>query len=76
MEVLTPTDTRTQCPYKGTATYWSVKAGDETVDDLVWRYKEPIAEAVRIAGLLAFYNEKVDLELDGELQERPKTKWS
>jgi uncharacterized protein (DUF427 family) len=76
MELLTPTESQTQCPYKGTATYWSAKAGDETVDDLVWCYEEPIAEAARIAGRLAFFNEKVDIELDGELQERPKTKWS
>lgn len=76
MELLTPTDTRTQCPYKGTATYWSVKAGDEVVADLVWSYADPIPDARKITGLLSFFNEKVDLELDGELPARPTTRWS
>jgi uncharacterized protein (DUF427 family) len=75
-ELLTPTDTSTQCPYKGTASYWSVKASGESVPDLVWSYPEPIPEAAGIAGLLAFFNETVDLEVDGEQLARPKTKWS
>lgn len=76
MELLTPTGTRTQCPYKGTATYWSVEAGAETLPDLVWTYEDPIPDASKIAGLLSFFNEKVDLEVDGELQARPRTRWS
>ncbi|MGH2915774.1 MAG: DUF427 domain-containing protein [Solirubrobacteraceae bacterium] len=59
---LTPSDTVTRCPYKGTARYFSV--GD--TEDLIWCYEQPLAEAVRIAGLLCFYNEKVQIELDGE----------
>jgi uncharacterized protein (DUF427 family) len=53
-----------------------VEAGGERVDDLVWYYPEPIPEAAKIEGLLAFFNEHVDLEVDGEEQERPKTRWS
>ncbi|MGH2889994.1 MAG: DUF427 domain-containing protein [Solirubrobacteraceae bacterium] len=64
---LTPSDTVTHCPYKGAASYYSV--GEHK--DLVWYYEQPLAEVGRIAGLLCFYNEKVDLELDGELQARP-----
>jgi uncharacterized protein (DUF427 family) len=64
---LEATDTVTRCPYKGTARYYSA-AG---VDDLIWHYEDPLPEAGRIKGLLCFFNEKVDLELDGELQERP-----
>lgn len=67
-----PSDTVTRCPYKGQASYYSA-AGAE---DLVWCYEEPLAEAGRIKGLLCFFNEKVDIELDGELQERPETPWS
>ena len=44
--------------------------------DLVWYYAEPLAEVGRIAGLLCFFNERVDIELDGELQERPESPWS
>jgi uncharacterized protein (DUF427 family) len=69
---LEPTDTVTRCPYKGTAGYYSA-AG---VKDLIWHYEDPLPEAGRIKGLLCFFNEKVDLELDGESQERPETPWS
>jgi len=74
--LLVQSETRTGCAYKGFASYWSVQAGDELEEDLVWFYSEPRQEAARIAGYLAFFNERVDLELDGELQERPVTQWS
>jgi uncharacterized protein (DUF427 family) len=75
-DVLLKSEKRTRCPYKGVASYWSVEAGAERFDDLVWYYPDPIPEAAKIEGLLAFFNEKVDLEVDGELQERPHTQWS
>jgi uncharacterized protein (DUF427 family) len=71
---LEPTDTVTRCPYKGQASYYSVPA--DGGKDLVWVYQDPLAEAVRIKGLLCFFNERVDLQLDGELQERPDSPWS
>ncbi len=74
---LAPSDTVTRCPYKGLAGYHSVRlATGEVHKDLIWFYPDPLAEAMRIAGLLCFFNEQVDLELDGELQERPATPWS
>ena len=72
-DLLTPTPTQTGCPYKGTATYWTVDAGHGPHPDLVWAYRAPLAESQKIAGLACFYNEKVDLYLDGELQDRPRT---
>lgn len=72
MDLLAPSDTRTGCAYKGFATYWSL--GDE--DDLVWSYPDPRDEAARIKDYLAFFDERVDVEIDGELQERPVTQWS
>jgi uncharacterized protein (DUF427 family) len=75
-DVLAPSDKQTQCPYKGTAAYHSVEAGGETVEDLVWHYPEPIAAVAGIKDHLSFFNEKVDLEVDGEPQERPETQWS
>ena len=71
-DLLTASDTRTGCAYKGYASYWS--HGEE--DDLVWSYPEPQREAERVAGYLAFFNERVDIEVDGESQERPVTQWS
>ena len=72
-ELLTPTDTQTHCPYKGTAVYWSVDAGHGTHADLAWGYRTPLPESQKIAGLACFYDEKADVYLDGELQERPRT---
>jgi uncharacterized protein (DUF427 family) len=75
-DVLLGSEKTTRCPYKGIAAYWSVEAGGGRVDDLVWYYPDPIPEAAKIEGHLAFFNEKVDLEVDGEVQERPRTQWS
>ncbi len=75
-ERLTPTETHTRCPYKGISSYWSVEAGGEGVEDIVWGYPEPIAAVEKIRDHLCFFNEKVELEVDGEAQERPRTQWS
>lgn len=76
MDLLTATETATDCPYKGTAQYWSVTAAGETSDDIVWGYKAPVEESMRIAGLVSFYNEKVDIYVDGTLEKRPKSVFS
>jgi uncharacterized protein (DUF427 family) len=76
LDKLEPTDSVTACPYKGQARYWSVRAGDQLLKDLVWSYATAIAECPKIENLLSFYNERVDLYVDGELQPRPKTPWS
>lgn len=76
LDLLEASNTRTACPYKGWATYWSVKVGNTTLEDVVWCYEEPIPENPRIKGLLAFFNEKVDLVVDGVRQERPRSPWS
>jgi uncharacterized protein (DUF427 family) len=75
-ELLTASDTRSHCPYKGTAGYWSVDAGQGVRADLVWIYRSPLPESQKIAGLACFYNEKVDLYVDGELQDRPRSPFS
>jgi uncharacterized protein (DUF427 family) len=71
MDLLEATDSMTRCPYKGEASYWSVRAGGTLHDDLAWSYPRPLPESTRIAGHVAFYNERVDIEVDGVLQERP-----
>lgn len=76
MDLLTPTDTESHCPYKGTAEWWSVRAGGTTHEDLAWSYPTTLPESQKIAGLVAFYDEKVDIYVDGVLQERPHTKFS
>lgn len=76
MDLLTPTDLRTHCPYKGTASYWSVTVDGDTHDNLVWSYPSPLPESADIRGRVAFYDEKVDVYVDEVLQERPQTKFS
>jgi uncharacterized protein (DUF427 family) len=75
-DLVRPSATLSHCPYKGTASYWSLDTGQTVHNDLVWIYRTPLAESQKIAGFACFYNEKVDLYLDGVLQERPRTKFS
>lgn len=71
-ELLIPSDTQTSCPYKGTASYYSI--GEHK--DIVWYYPIPLPESRPVQGLYCFYNEKVDLVIDGERLARPATKFS
>ncbi|MGW0558757.1 DUF427 domain-containing protein [Streptomyces sp. NPDC002926] len=71
---LIATDTVTSCPYKGTTSgYWSIRIGEQVHPDLAWAYDFPTRQLLPIAGLVAFYNERVDLFVDGQLLERPTT---
>jgi uncharacterized protein (DUF427 family) len=72
MELLEDSDKQTTCAYKGFASYWSV--GEE--DDIAWTYQDPLHDALPVKGMVAFFNERVALEVDGEPQERPRTQWS
>ena len=75
MDLLEPSQTTSRCPYKGVASYWSVRAAGAH-PDIAWSYKAPIPECPKIENLIAFYNEHVDLDVDGERLERPRTPWS
>jgi uncharacterized protein (DUF427 family) len=73
-ERLVAKGTVTACPYKGiTSGYWSTPHGEMANEDLAWSYDFPTRQLLPIAGLIAFYNEKVDVFLDGQQLERPKT---
>ena len=77
MDLLEPSDTHTSCPYKGTASYYSARIGDQVFEDIVWVYPDPIAECPKIKGLMCFYNEVVDdIFVDGEAIPKVRTKWS
>jgi uncharacterized protein (DUF427 family) len=76
MHLLEPTETVSRCPYKGIASYWSVRLAERVSHDLVWCYPDPVPECPKVKGLLCFFNERVDLYVDGELQPKPKTPWS
>ena len=70
--LLRPSPTRTLCAYKGQATYWSL----QDADDIAWSYPEPQREAAEVTGRIAFFNEQVDLVVDGTRLDRPVTPWS
>ncbi|WP_020519202.1 DUF427 domain-containing protein [Catelliglobosispora koreensis] len=76
MDLLRPSRTVTQCPYKGMASYWSAELGNETVRDVAWMYRYPVPECPKIEALVSFFNERCDLVVDGQLQARPITPWS
>lgn len=73
---LEATATESRCPYKGTASYFSARVGGRVHPDIAWTYRDPVVECPRIAGLVAFFNERVDLTIDGAAQARPRTPWS
>ena len=76
MDLLEPSEKKTRCAYKGIASYWHARVGDTLHEDIAWTYPEAERDGGPIAGLVCFFNERVDLEWDGRAQERPLTAWS
>lgn len=77
LDLLAPSDLLTGCPYKGTASYYSATVNGKQFDNIVWTYPDPVSDCPKIRDLLCFYNENVDqIIVDGEVVEKPKTKWS
>jgi uncharacterized protein (DUF427 family) len=74
-DLLVPSETVTRCPYKGTAAYLHLRAGEVAVDDVAWTYRFPVRESAGIAGLICFHDEKVDVIIDGERQQRPSSRF-
>jgi uncharacterized protein (DUF427 family) len=63
---------QTTCAYKGHATHWDV--GDERA--IAWSYELPLNDAMPVRSMIAFYNERVDIDVDGKREARPHTQWS
>src|SRR5581483_9681225 len=76
MELLDPTERSSACPFKGEASYWSVEIDGVRHENIVWAYEDPSEGMEAIAGRLAFFDERVDVVIDGEPQERPRTQWT
>ena len=72
-DLLRPAARKTTCPFKGQASYWSAQVGDELHKNLVWSYETPIPAAAQIAGLMCFYNERVELTISDQHQQDPET---
>lgn len=73
---LEPSDLRTVCAYKGHASYWSARTAGGLRENLAWTYREPRRDAELTKDLVCFFNEQVDIELDGVREDRPHTPWS
>ena len=76
MDLLEHTDTRTACAYKGYASYWSANVDGTVVGDVAWSYEDPHNYAEAVKGMICFFNERVDVSIDGVRIERPRTPWS
>jgi uncharacterized protein (DUF427 family) len=70
---LVPSELRTRCAYKGEASYWSIEGAGERGADVVWGYEDPLPDVGALRGLVAFWDERVDVVLDGVEAERPVT---
>lgn len=75
VELLGPTGTRSVCAYKGVASSWSARVGDEVLDDIAWSYEDPLHDGQPVRGLVAFWTEKLDLTVDGVALEQERTFW-
>ena len=76
MDLLRSTQTESRCPYKGKANYYSVETESGLLEDAAWCYKYPTTETAGVAGLVCFFNERVDaIHVDGEELEKPVTNW-
>ena len=77
LDRLLPSATQTSCAYKGrTSSYWAVERADGRPVDVAWTYEHPLPDAVEIRGMVAFFDERVDVVLDGVRRPRPVTPWT
>ncbi len=76
MSRLRASETTSGCPYKGFASYFDVQGDDTWYENLVWTYSTPFREVDPIRGRLCFFNERVDMRIDGVKVERPQTPFS
>ena len=76
MELLEPSSLHTVCAYKGQASYWSARVGDQVLRNIAWTYEHPLHDALPVQDLVAFFTERLDLTVDDVGRPRPVTPWS
>ena len=74
MDLLAPTDHHSFCPYKGTASYWTIRVGDKASENAVWAYPDPFDEVAALKDFVAFYWDRVEgwYEEDEEIFVHPR----
>ena len=75
-DLLRPSATRSRCAYKGEASYWSYDGPAGVVEDICWSYRHPLPDVAPITDLIAFFDERADVIVDGDARSRPRTVWS
>lgn len=73
---LTPSGLSGTCAYKGHGEFYSVRIGSDVYENIAWTYPNPRRDAARIKDHIAYFDERVDTEIDGEPQPRPPSPWS
>ncbi|MBB5788276.1 DUF427 domain-containing protein [Jiangella mangrovi] len=76
LELLEPSDSESWCAYKGHARYWSARVGGELHRNVAWSYEEPLSDGVEVKDRITFFDEKVDVTVDGKPVPRPVSPWS
>lgn len=72
MDLMTPTEHATHCPYKGDASYWTLNAGGKTVENAIWSYQDPYPEMAKLEGLIGIYWDRMDAWFHDDVRvERP-----
>ena len=66
----------TYCPFKGHASYWTIRVADQVLENSVWAYQDPYLECLPLKDHVAFYTDKVALEINGELLNPQAPGWS
>jgi adenylate cyclase len=87
MDLASPTEYRTHCPFKGDASYWTLTVGDRSAENAIWSYEDPLPEAEPLRGLVAFYRNRmeawyeegervsIDAETDTHAHGNPHVDW-
>lgn len=75
-ELLDPTDHSTYCPFKGHASYWTIRSADGPLENSVWAYQDPYRECLPLKDHVAFYPDRVTLEINGEVQDPRGPGWT
>lgn len=75
-DLLAHSENQSVCAYKGVASYWTARLPGRDLPDIAWTYEEPLHDALNVAGMVAFFTERLDLVIDGTPIDRPVTHWS